>query len=93
MTIDAPYLILLADEIDSRLGPIPGHRADNLAKVLRAAAAQHESLMAAVQDVLSAHDKFRSAMGPWWEGDPLTDACDKLRAAFPAAGSAPESKT
>jgi hypothetical protein len=47
---------------------------------------QHEALVAAAKDVLSASDEFRAAMGSEWEGDPLTDACDQLRAALRAAG-------
>jgi hypothetical protein len=46
----------------------------------------YEALMAAINEVLSASDEFRAGMGPEWEGDPLTDACDQLRAALRAAG-------
>jgi hypothetical protein len=34
----------------------------------------------AVESVLEASDEFRVGMGPEWQGDPLTDACDELRA-------------
>jgi hypothetical protein len=34
----------------------------------------------ATASVLEASDEFRAGMGPEWEGDPLTDACDELRA-------------
>ncbi len=37
-------LIALADEIDERLGPIPGPRADHIAKVLRSCAGAVEAL-------------------------------------------------
>ena len=40
MRIEPASLTKLADEIDGRIGPIPGPRADHLAVVLRAAASQ-----------------------------------------------------
>ena len=38
--ITVPQLIAFADEIDSRVNPIPGRRADDLARALRSAARQ-----------------------------------------------------
>jgi hypothetical protein len=46
-----------------------------------------EEVSEATQQVLSAEQKFRDSMGPEWEGDPLTDACDRLRAALEAASA------
>lgn len=44
-----------------------------------------QEISEAIKEVLEASDEFREGMGPEWEGDPLTDACDRLRAAFQAA--------
>jgi hypothetical protein len=42
--------------------------------------AHKAELRRAAEGVLEASDEFRAGMGPEWEGDPLTDACDELRA-------------
>jgi hypothetical protein len=42
--------------------------------------AHNAELRRAAEGVLEASDEFRAGMGPEWQGDPLTDACDELRA-------------
>jgi hypothetical protein len=37
-------------------------------------------MIEAAKEVLSANEDFRAGMSPEWDGDPLTDACDKLQA-------------
>lgn len=36
----------------------------------------------ALRDVLSANDEFRAQLPDDWDGDPLTDACDRARTAL-----------
>jgi hypothetical protein len=44
------------------------------------AANNHEALVKALETILAAEQKFRTAMGDDWEGDPLSDAIDAARA-------------
>lgn len=44
MTIEPAHLIASADEIDNRLGPIPGRSSDRIARELRLAAQEIERL-------------------------------------------------
>jgi len=47
--VQPSVLIASADEIDNRLGPIAGRSSDRIARELRGAAAQIETLRAAVE--------------------------------------------
>jgi hypothetical protein len=61
------------------------HGHDRVAERVHLAAQRLEAkggIIDAANEVLSASDEFREGMGPEWEGDPLTDACDRLRAAI-----------
>lgn len=67
--ISSADLIALADEIDSRLGPISGQRADHIARVLRSTAAQVDRLRAA----LDAHHRRAEAE---LSDEPETQNCE-----------------
>src|SRR5215469_10177511 len=43
------------------------------------AEARNSELIKALEDILGAEEDFREAMGPFWEGDLLSDACDAAR--------------
>jgi hypothetical protein len=60
---DADSLIRRADEIDNRLGPIPGAIADDIAHQLRAAVTRYERLERALKAVISHWDEFGPEYG------------------------------
>lgn len=52
--IEPAALIASAEEIDNRLGPIPGRSSDRIAKELRKAAQQITDLRAAIKNTTTA---------------------------------------
>jgi hypothetical protein len=56
--IKPSHLIGMAEEIDNRLGPIPGHVADRIAVELRAAAQEIRHLRAVNAELLAALDQI-----------------------------------
>lgn len=47
----------------------------------------HDALMTALEEILSAEKEFREGMPLGWEGDPLTDACKQARDALAKAST------
>jgi len=45
-------------------------------------ARENERLRAAGKKIIEADDEFRASLGPHWEGDPVSDACDAARDLF-----------
>ncbi len=46
------------------------------------AADKIERLQAAGKKIIEADDQFRASLGPHWDGDPVSDACEAARDLF-----------
>jgi len=53
--------------------------AADVADMMRKAADEIERLRNGLRSIIAADDEFKASLGPHWDGDPVSDACDKSR--------------
>lgn len=56
---------------------------------VRGLEARNAELVAALEGIIKANDDFRSQLPKDWDGDLVSDACERARAVLTAAGHKP----